>query len=327
MKVDTFVQELESSVEFKLLDKVVKGEVSVEDACHEVVRMTFSIFAAAGKGHDWFGVGNSDYRISLSTLEFAERLEPSKQTKLVEFMLHLNKQAAIDPSTNILLRSQGSAFWADMPSFGYTELETWEHFGGDYHNGNLPNLQFQLQKMLICIDPCDPKMNADQRDRWTKLNAFDAQLTQAADVIYPPPEVYRYPKEGIKFPIHPLDKSLRAMQVMQMTLESDHAVGSLVDTAAMEATCLWFIYAADQLWANSVKDYTYPRSYSTGPGGKLWGVCRNKHWSGFTRDRWEVWEEVLEDASGTWGDERMMNMINEALESMRRAVRNKVKRL
>lgn len=142
-----FTQEVESYVEFKLLDKVVKGEASVQDACQEVVNMTMSIFHAAGKGHDWLGLGDSDYRISLSVVELAERLEPSKQIKLVEFMTHLHKQVAIDPSTNEVLRSQGSAFWADMPTFGYTELETWGSYGGGY-KGNLIYFWVSTLKIL-----------------------------------------------------------------------------------------------------------------------------------------------------------------------------------
>lgn len=137
-------------------------------------------------------------------------------------------------------------------------------------------------------------MDSKERDRWTKFNSFDAQLTQATDVIYPPLDVYPYPNGGIELRIDPLDKSLRVTWVMQMTLDSVEPVGSLVDTAAMEATCLWFIYAADQLWANSVNNYTYLRNYRTGAGGQKWGVIKGKHWSGFTRDRWAVWEEVLE---------------------------------
>lgn len=120
----------------------------MQDACQEVVNMTMGIFYAAGKGHDWLGLGDSDYRISLSVVQLAERLEPSKQTKLVEFMTHLHKQVAVDPSTNEVLRSQGSAFWADMPTFGYTELETWDSFGGN-HKGNLIYHLISTLRMLI----------------------------------------------------------------------------------------------------------------------------------------------------------------------------------
>lgn len=163
-------------------------------------------------------------------------------------------------------------------------------------------------------------MNSVERDRWTKLNAFNAQLTQAADVIYPPPEVYPYPKNGLALRIDPLDKSLRAIGVMQMTLENDTPVEELVNTAAMEATCLWFIYAAEQLWENCLRNYTYPKNSGAGAGGKLWGINKNRNWSGFTRDRWAVWEEMLEDASFMWGDERMLKLINDALASMRKAM-------
>lgn len=165
-------------------------------------------------------------------------------------------------------------------------------------------------------------MNSVERDRWTKLNAFNAQLTQAADVIYPPPEASLYPLNRSILRIDPLDKSLRALEVMQMTLENDTPVEELVNTAAMEATCLWFIYAAEQLWENSLRNYTYPKDFHAGAGGKLWGINKNRNWSGFTRDRWAVWEEMLEDASCMWGEERMLKLIRDALASMRKAMGN-----
>lgn len=126
MKDEKFIKEVESFAEFKLVEKVVKGQRRVQDACHpgrrqEAVNFTLNIFSAAGKGHDWLGLGDSDYGISLSTLELAQRLEPSKQTKLVEFITRLHGQVAINPSTTETLKSQGSAFCADMPTSGYTE--------------------------------------------------------------------------------------------------------------------------------------------------------------------------------------------------------------
>lgn len=49
------------------------------------------------------GIGLPDYNVSLAIMELAQRLDPSKHTKLVELGSHLQKQVAVIPSTNELL--------------------------------------------------------------------------------------------------------------------------------------------------------------------------------------------------------------------------------
>jgi hypothetical protein len=131
MGKENFIRQIENSVEFKLLDKVVTEEVTVQDAVQEVINMTMTALSIHGPNKQG-GIGLPDYNVSLAVMELAQRLEPSKHSKLVEFVSYLQKQVAVDPSTNEPLRVQGDILWADMPSFGYTELETWYEFGGDY---------------------------------------------------------------------------------------------------------------------------------------------------------------------------------------------------
>lgn len=77
--------------------------------------------------------GDVDYDLSLAIMALAQQLEPTKHTKLVEFLCSLHKVTATDPSTGEPLgAASGDVLWTDMPSFGYTELETWMEFGGDY---------------------------------------------------------------------------------------------------------------------------------------------------------------------------------------------------
>ena len=53
---------------------------------------------------------------------------------------------------------------------------------------------------------------------------------------------------------------------MAMALENERSPASLGDTAAMEAACQWFIYAAERLWANVLNSSTYPKAAGAGPG-------------------------------------------------------------
>ncbi|KAH1295445.1 hypothetical protein KXW98_005601 [Aspergillus fumigatus] len=282
MGKDNFIRQVENSAEFKLLDKVVKDQVTVQDAVQEVIDMTMTALSVHGPSKQG-GIGVPDYNISLAVMELAQRREPAEHTKLAKFVSHLQKQIAIDPSTNEPLTVQRDILWTDMPSFGYTELETWSEFGGDYK------------------DPCDITLASEQRDRWTKLNAFLAQLTQAADIHYPPPG------EEVRF--FPLDKSLRAIWVMAMAFENERPPSSLGDTAAMEAACLWFIYAAKRLWANVVNNRTYPAVAGAGPGKRYEAAG----WTGYTRERWGIWEDALKEARAACKIERMRVLINNAL--------------
>ncbi|GFG03318.1 hypothetical protein IFM5058_01369 [Aspergillus udagawae] len=289
MGKENFIRQIENSAEFKLLDRVVKEEATVQDAVQEVINMTMTALSIHGPNKQG-GIGLPDYNVSLAVMELAQRLKPSKHSKLVEFVSYLQKQVAVDPSTNEPLRVQGDILWADMPSFGYTELETWYEFGGDYK------------------DPCDAKLASEQCGRWANLNAFLAQLTQTAEIHYPPS------KEEVRF--SPVDKSLRAIWTMAMALENERSPASLGDTAAMEAACLWFIYAAERLWANVLNDRTYPEAAGAGPGKR----CEEKGWTGYTRERWGVWEDALKEARAACENERMWKLIDDALASLRRGI-------
>ncbi|KAK4868015.1 hypothetical protein LT330_007674 [Penicillium expansum] len=291
MGKENFIRQIENSFEFKFLDQVVKGELTAQDAVQEVINMTMSALSIHGPDkHN--GIGLPDYNVSLAVMELAQRLEPSKHTKLVEFICHLQKQVPVDPSTNEQLKVQGDTLWTDMPSFGYTELETWYEFGGDYK------------------DPCDATLDSKQRERWVNLNAFLAQLTQSADIHYP------LPSEEVRYSA--LDKSLRAIWTMAMALENERPPASLGDTAAMEAACQWFIYAAERLWVNVLNNRTYPEVAGAGPGKRY----EEEGWTGYTGERWGIWEEALNEAKAKCEDERMSKLIDTALASLKRGMVN-----
>lgn len=154
-------------------------------------------------------------------------------------------------------------------------------------------------------------MKPEHQQRWTNLNAFIAQLSQAADI--------HYESSDEPLNIHALDKSLRAIWTMQKALEDEeHPPETLVNTAAMRAACLWFIYASDRLWANVQNGRKYDKSCGAGSKNPKYS---EKGWNGFGRERWDIWEQGLQDAKVACTDENgdMKELIEDALAHMKSA--------
>ena len=160
-------------------------------------------------------------------------------------------------------------------------------------------------------------MEPEQKRRWVNLNAFIARLSQAADIQYTssnePPK------------IHPMDKSLEAIWVMSIMFEEKRPLKILINTAVMQAVCVWLIYAADRLWAHVQNGYTFSEDCNPGPGTKYkrrgWkGLYRRRVWKGFARERWDVWERGLQEAKTICTDEEMKKLIEDALTCMKRAM-------
>ena len=162
------------------------------------------------------------------------------------------------------------------------------------------------------VDPCDPAMDPEQKLRWVRLNAFTARVSQAAQVEYPPP--------GADMAnLHPMDKSLRAIWTIQIGLENGkHPPEKLVDTAALQAVCAWFIYAAERLWANVLNHRKFNnRASGAGPGSKQY---EERKWLGFERDRWDVWMQGLRDARAACTHDGVRKMIEDALANAERVM-------
>lgn len=85
------------------------------------------------------------------------------------------------------------------------------------------------------------------------------------------------------------------------------------DTAATEAACQWFIYAAAWLWADVLNGRTYPKASDAELGKRY----EEEDWTGYTRERWAIWEEMLKEARAQCQDERMWKLIDDALVSLR----------
>ncbi|GAD97534.1 hypothetical protein AN9206.2 [Paecilomyces variotii No. 5] len=309
MGKEAFINQLESSDEFKVLDRVANHDATVDEALQKVVDMTVVATTVHGP-NSLKGAGLVDYNVALAILELSQRLEPAKHGKLVEFISKLQKRTATDPLTGEPQKIQGDTLWTDLPSLGFTELETWYEFGGEYKGKFVPSaiaLCHTANQIWYYLDPCDPKMDPKEKQRWANLNAFIAQLSQAAEV--------NYADKNVLF--HPLDKSLRGIWTLQKALENgDHPPETLVGTAALRAAALWFIYAADRLWANVKNGRTYPEASGAGPGSQKYA---QQGWKGFEEERWNIWAKGLQDAKAASTDEEEKALLEDALSHIKRA--------
>ncbi|KAI0178168.1 hypothetical protein BJ166DRAFT_586250 [Pestalotiopsis sp. NC0098] len=281
MLTQRWVSQFSATEEFKVLDDLVnKVDATASGAVEQII-------ALANTSRP----GLVDYHVSLSVLELAQRLTPDRHERLVDFMWQLHKQTVTDPTTGEPLQTHEMTLFRDLPSFGYTELETWDEYGGGRK------------------DPRDADMPPEQKQRFANLNAFLAQLTQnAANRENMPDDVFQ-----------PMDKSLRAIWAIKQALEDQsRRPAEIADTAAMRAACMWFVYASGRLMAN-VRDFrTFPEHSGA-------GVARSREeyasrgYKGYTLGRWQLWQQSLEEAWAASEDTEMKALIGDALMHMRRA--------
>lgn len=183
-----------------------------------------------------------------------------------------------------------------------------------------------------CTDPgfpTDPTISHAHKLRFSNLNAFLAQLTEAAwaEVPYPAPQPAVLPNT-----ISPIDMSTRAIWTMRQALEEEDDAGSGAEqhsteveasTAAVWAACEWFVYASDRLWAHVEAGLVYDGE-EKGLHVESGMTYLSRGWRGFERDRWDVWEEKLRELEGACVDEESKARLRGALANMRR-VREGVK--
>lgn len=294
-----FRRQIENLEEYTIINQVVQNDITVDNAVQRLRDMTMAALDTHGPNARG-GVGLVDYNTSLSVMELAQRLQPGQHGQLAGFMSRLQKEIAIDPTTGEPLKCDNDILWTGLPSYGYTETETWHEFGGDYQG--MVKIRFRFTQLTWeNPDPCSPGLDLEQRERWVKLNAFLAQLTQVADVQYESP--------GETPSFHPLDKSIYATFVFEMALENlEYSPEELADTAAMESASQWFIQGADRLWANVVNTRVFPRYIETRRDGS----------KGFERERWDRWVRDLRRAEAACSNERMKKLMRDALAHIKR---------
>ena len=134
---------MENSKQYQILNNLVNNpEASINDALDQITHLALS--ALAPSDDKSFTPGNVDYILSFTLLMLVQRLEPTKHSKLVQFLYGLQKCIVSDPATGEPLTEGPSneVLWTDLPSFGYTELETWDECGGEYKGNSLHHFFF-----------------------------------------------------------------------------------------------------------------------------------------------------------------------------------------
>lgn len=114
----------EKSREFSLLQELVNDEIktTVDDVLRHVNDGAEIRILEGQSPNVW--------HLFLSVLELAQRLEPSRQGILVEFMSRLQKQGVLKhPDTGRPLEDEAGVYWTDLPHWGYTELEESDQHG------------------------------------------------------------------------------------------------------------------------------------------------------------------------------------------------------
>lgn len=125
-------ESIEDSPQYKILNDLVNTDTTVTNALNQIINLTITAHTSPNI-QKYYTPRDIDYDLSLTIMALAQSLESTKHTKLVEFLCRLQKCMATDPSTGEPLpAASGDVLWTDLPSFGYTELETWLEFGGDY---------------------------------------------------------------------------------------------------------------------------------------------------------------------------------------------------
>lgn len=147
-----FLKSIENSQQFKILnDLVTNPNATVDNAILQIIDLTMAAHAAPDEEKGSVP-SNVDYFISLSLMMLVQELEPTKHGRLVEFLCALQMQIATDPSTGepLTVDIDKEVLWTNLPSLGYTEVETWKEFGGDYTG----ILSFFLLSSFFCFCIC-----------------------------------------------------------------------------------------------------------------------------------------------------------------------------
>lgn len=99
-----YINRFESIPEFKALHSLVQPDATATgaDALHELSRITLA-FISSDESKTKF-LGNHIYYTMEVILELAARTAPMQQTKLVNFVIQLQRHAVTDPNTGEALR-------------------------------------------------------------------------------------------------------------------------------------------------------------------------------------------------------------------------------
>ncbi|KAJ5336809.1 hypothetical protein MYU51_005971 [Penicillium brevicompactum] len=285
MAFEMFKSRPEGSGEFKLFQGLINDELTVEDAVQWVIGATMDRLEGYGSGGT---IDRADKITFMAILELAMRIYQAQYGPLVAFLKELKMYNAVDSTTGLVLKAQdGSWVWSHLPSLTTCARSIMAEFERD-------------EDYL-----CDPNMDPEQQIRWAKINIFLAQSTQAADV--------KYTSSSQAFISDGMDESHIGLCGLRQIFEEGIPSEQLTSGVGLLGVCYWIICAGDRLWENVLNGRQYNK-YDGRPGEMFW----SRHWRGFERERWNVWEQGLRDAKAAClpGQEDVQDLINRALSKM-----------
>ena len=279
---------------FKIVNKLIQPDATVETvtvALKEIDDLTLTLMAEpeseAYHYHPW----------NLWKTIFEQILPhtaPIHQSKLVEFVIQLQKKTTLDPITGEPMRSGGELLWTELPYLGPTLSETWDDMSKFII---ILSLFLNLMKMLIQLEigPWDPQLSAYDQNRWKNQSAFVAQL---------------FPVNGF---FH--DLPMFGLFTFCQAFENIPSIKGIVNDTAVGAACWWLVYAVDKLWA----EVSSGRGWEglQGAGGFNY---QDRPWKGYNLERWSVWEQGLLDALPASENEKTKKLFQDALAQMKRVV-------
>ncbi|TEY36913.1 hypothetical protein BOTCAL_0536g00060 [Botryotinia calthae] len=224
-------------------------------------------------------LGIHPYNTWLALLVLVGQTPPTQQSKIVEFILGLQKIELVDKDTDppeVLKYSDephdNEYYWRDMPGFG---MEV---------------------RGIFNLDLYSPFTTDEQKTAYENQNAFLAQLLAKI-------KINTVPEEWEMF-----DYSAHALWVLCEAFENE---GGKNKDSVIRSACWWLVFAAEKLWFNVA--IWRGRPDGTGVG---WDYGENNDWVGYIRERWEFWKECLRNANG---DGQTGILIKDALACMERA--------
>lgn len=222
------------------------------------------------------------------------RTSPDQQSRLIEFILGLQKIEVVDRDTSQskVLKYYDMELWRQLPGFGWEAREI-------FNTGSLFTFSFLLiflRKLTSHEDAYSSTLTDREKTSYENKNAFLAQLLSTSKV-------------GIGVhEFEPLDFSLFALWVFRDAFENKEGKNK---NLPIRVACWWLVFAAEKLWLNVVNEKSM--SGRTGAGGDLY---EKKGWIGYSRARWHIWREGLRNADG---DRETRKLISDALACMERA--------
>ncbi|TGO62894.1 hypothetical protein BOTNAR_0107g00180 [Botryotinia narcissicola] len=219
------------------------------------------------------------------------RTSPDQQSRLVEFILGLQKIEVVDRDTSQpkILKYYDMELWRQLPGFGWEAREI-------FNIGSLFTFSFlfiSIRKLTSHEDAYSSTLTDREKTSYENKNAFLAQLLATSRV-----------RIGVN-EFEPLDFSLFALWVFRDAFENKEGKNK---DLAIRVACWWLVFAAEKLRLNVVNEKSMPDR--TGAGGDLY---EKKGWIGYSRERWDIWREGLRNADG---DRETRKLISEALACM-----------